>query len=219
MMKFSLALMLFVLSSCVPAITIDSISKEQGKLQFSINSKYKIGIYNVGIYSVEFWTNVESTKVSERLWYVELNNLDIHKITYGVVSEKAKKFISPLRAIKLGEYFMIKVEYTYESWFESKLLYGSIRINCRLMENGDVEVFNTPWLMHTLLFPINVVPNIVTNTVLMPVFGIGYFATDQAIHGFPPSCMVTTFPIFGPLLGISDAAQGKPFWKTTILED
>jgi hypothetical protein len=69
----------------------------------------------------------------------------------------------------------------------------------------------------SLLFPVNVAPDMVSNTV-----GFLFNAQFADARGVPRSNLypvITMFaPIWGPVAGVFDAAGGYPFWDPVALD-
>ncbi len=76
-----------------------------------------------------------------------------------------------------------------------------------------------PWRpVYILLFPVNLVPDIISNTI---VFLFNHKFSDA--RGEPRSnlwpVIIMLAPCMGPISGILDAASGYPFWDPVALEE
>ncbi len=69
-----------------------------------------------------------------------------------------------------------------------------------------------------LLLPVNVVPDILSNTLLYLFNPIVSLVQGQEPSGLWPFCMVTS-PLLGPLCGFMDARAGYPFWQPVALDE
>ena len=70
--------------------------------------------------------------------------------------------------------------------------------------------------MEIALFPINIAPDIVSNTVLLltwPLWDTAVFDSNVA-----PAVWILT-PLLGPRIGIEDAWHGYPFWNPAMLRE
>ena len=75
-----------------------------------------------------------------------------------------------------------------------------------------------PTLSSKLLFPINVIPDVLCDTVYCVGFGIfcigGLLVSDEPGWGFMALCYLPfTMPVYGCVVGVDDAWRGIPFWK------
>lgn len=71
--------------------------------------------------------------------------------------------------------------------------------------------------MEVLLFPINVVPDIVSNTLLYATTPIWMNCVGEPGNLWPVVWLGS--PVFGPLCGIMDAWHGYPFWNPVALDE
>ena len=62
-----------------------------------------------------------------------------------------------------------------------------------------------------LLFPINVVPDIVGNTLVLVTIPLWAPFTEEPLANLPALWIGS--PLFGPVIGIRDAWRGYPFWR------
>ena len=69
-----------------------------------------------------------------------------------------------------------------------------------------------------LLFPINVVPDMLSNTLLFALNPLASLVRGQEPSNVWPLITVAS-PIMGPLSGLMDALGGYPFWKPVALDE
>ena len=83
---------------------------------------------------------------------------------------------------------------------------------------GEVEDGEGTDAVALLLFPINVVPNIIVNTGGMLFHPLIAPLLGQQVSNIWPIVTVIA-PIAGPYQGIADAIEGRPFWDTWAVRD
>lgn len=67
------------------------------------------------------------------------------------------------------------------------------------------------------LFPVNVVPDIVSNTLVMLTMPVWMPFRDEQGNLWPAIWLFT--PILGPACGVMDAWHGYPFWDPVFLDE
>lgn len=68
------------------------------------------------------------------------------------------------------------------------------------------------------LFPVNVVPDILSNTLVMLTLPVWMPFCDQKDGNQLPILWLFT-PFVGPLMGVWDAWYGYPFWDPVVLDE
>lgn len=69
-----------------------------------------------------------------------------------------------------------------------------------------------------LLFPINLVPDIVTNTILFLFNPLVSIAAGKSVSNIWPIISLGS-PLMGPVTGTMDACYGYPFWNPIALDE
>ena len=69
-----------------------------------------------------------------------------------------------------------------------------------------------------LLFPVNLAPDIVTNTTLYMFNPIASTAAGKGVSNIWPIVSVLS-PVMGPITGFMDACYGYPFWNPVALDE
>lgn len=65
--------------------------------------------------------------------------------------------------------------------------------------------------------PVNLIPDIVSNTVILGTIPLWMWADDKSSGMLPVMWLFS--PIVGPVMGVADAWNGYPFWDPVALDE
>ena len=84
-------------------------------------------------------------------------------------------------------------------------------------ENKVTDENNSNRVIEITLFPVNVVPNIVSNTFIYLFNPIVSLMIGKSSNLWPIISFIS--PVLGPIAGVVDAWYGYPFWAPVALDE
>ena len=82
---------------------------------------------------------------------------------------------------------------------------------------SSCNVSQRHWATQVALFPVNLVPDILSNTLVLLAIPLWAPSSDRESNLWPLAWV--SAPIVGPVSGVLDAWYGYPFWQPHALEE